>query len=82
MEKMNRKGVVLNSAFAVAASYSFGSHLAFTMTFDRSYVLPMIIGKIVSGICAVLLALLLYKGDKAESGMRSGRNKPLDGNRE
>ena len=59
MEKMNKKGVVLNSAFAVSASFVFGSHLAFTMAFDDHYVLPMIIGKITSGICAVVLALLI-----------------------
>lgn len=66
MEKMNKKGVVLNSAFAVSASFVFGSHLAFTMVFDNSYILPMIIGKITSGICAVILALLIYKGDTKE----------------
>ena len=61
MDKMDKKGVVLNSAFAVSASFAFGSHLAFTMAFDSNYVLPMIIGKIISGISAVILALLLYK---------------------
>jgi len=61
MDKMNKKGVVLNSAFAVSAAFVFGSHLAFTMAFDSSYVAPMAVGKIVSGICAVIFALLLYK---------------------
>ena len=63
MEKMNRKGVVLNSAFAVSAAFVFGGHLAFTMAFDGSYVAPMIVGKLISGVCAVILALLLYKSD-------------------
>lgn len=63
MEKMNKKGIVLNSAFAVSASFVFGSHLAFTMAFDSSYVMPMIVGKLVSGICAVFLALFIYKGN-------------------
>lgn len=61
MDKMNKKGVVLNSAFAVSAAFVFGSHLAFTMAFDARYVIPMIVGKIISGICAVVLAFLLYK---------------------
>ena len=64
MEKMNRKGVVLNSAFAASAAFAFGSHLAFTMAFDSSYVAPMIAGKLTAGICAVGLALLLYKDEK------------------
>ena len=65
MDKMNPKGVVLNSAFAVSAAFVFGGHLAFTMAFDSGYVAPMIMGKLISGICAVALALLLYKDKKA-----------------
>ena len=61
MEKMDKKGVVLNSAFAVSASFVFGGHLALTIAFNPDYVLPMIIGKIVSGISAVILVLLIYK---------------------
>lgn len=61
MEKMDRKGVVLNAAFAVSASFVFGSHLAFTMVFDSGYVAPMIVGKLVSGVCAVVLAMVLYR---------------------
>ena len=62
MEKMDRRGVVLNSAFAVSASFVFGSHLAFTMVFDESFVLPMAVGKITAGIFAVLLAHFIFKG--------------------
>ncbi len=61
MEKMNKKGVMINSAFAVSASFVFGSHLAFTMAFDTYYVLPVIVGKFISGIAAVILASLIYK---------------------
>ena len=61
MEKMNKKGVVLNSAFAVSAAFAFGSHLALTMAFNSSYVLPMVVGKIISGVTAVALALFIYK---------------------
>ena len=61
MEKMNPKGVVLNAAFAVSGAFTFGSHLAFTMAFDSNYILPMIVGKLISGICAVILASLIYK---------------------
>ena len=61
MDRMDRKGVVLNAAFAVSASFTFGSHLAFTMAFDGSFVLPMIAAKLISGLCALLLALLIWK---------------------
>lgn len=67
MEKMDKKGTVLNAAFAVSASFVFGSHLAFTMAFDGGYVLPMIVGKIVSGVFAVLLAFVMYRNPSAQS---------------
>ncbi len=61
MEKMNKKGVVLNAAFAVSAAFTFGGHLALTMAFEPKYVTPMIVAKLVSGMCSVLLAMLIYK---------------------
>lgn len=61
MDQMNKKGVVLNAAFAVSAAFVFGSHLAFTMAFEPDYVTPMIVGKLISGICAILLANAIYK---------------------
>ena len=67
MEKMDKKGVVLNSAFAVSASFVLGAHLAFTMAFNGEYILPMIVGKIVSGVVAVLLAFAMYREKDTES---------------
>lgn len=64
VEKMNPKGVVLNAAFAVSASFALGSHLAFTMAYGSPYLWPMIIDKFISGVCAVAAALLLYKEKK------------------
>ena len=66
MDKMNKKGVVVNAAFAVSAAFVFGGHLAFTMAFDASYVLPVIVGKLVSGACAIALACLLYKNNSTK----------------
>lgn len=61
MDKMNRKGVVLNSAFAVSAAFMLGGHLAFTMAFDSAYVAPVLVGKFISGVCAIALAAVLFK---------------------
>ncbi len=61
MNRMDNKGAMLNSAFAVSAAFTFAGHLAFTMSFDASYIPEMIIGKLISGIFAVILAALLYK---------------------
>ena len=67
MKDMDDKGVVLNSAFAVSAAFTFAGHLAFTMAFDSSYILPMIVGKLISGLCAVILAVWFYKEDKTKT---------------
>ncbi len=61
VDEMDKKGVVLNSAFAVSAAFVFVDHFAFTMSMNEAYVLPMIAGKLISGVCAVALASILYK---------------------
>ena len=58
---MDGKGAMINSAFAVSAAFTFAEHLAFTMSFDDSYIFYMILGKLVSGVCALLIAVPLYK---------------------
>ena len=61
MNEMDNKGAMLNAAFAVSASFVLADHLAFTLSYDSSYLWPMIIAKLTSGLCAVLFALILYK---------------------
>lgn len=61
MNDMDKKGVMLNSAFAVSAAFTFAGHLAFTMAFDASMLLPMIVGKLSAGALALVLAALLYR---------------------
>ena len=60
MGDMDDKGVVLNSAFAVSAAFTFAGHLAFTMSFNRDYMLPVIVGKLVAGVFAVAVAGFMY----------------------
>lgn len=60
MKEMDKKGVLLNSAFAVSGAFTFAGHLAFTMAFDANYIFPVIIGKLVAGVLAVLAAMLLF----------------------
>ncbi|MBR3768072.1 MAG: ethanolamine utilization protein EutH [Clostridia bacterium] len=61
MDKMDKKGIVLNAAFSVSASFAFVDHLAFSVSFNEDYILPMIVAKLISGVFAVLLANILYK---------------------
>lgn len=66
MGKMDEKGVMLNSAFAVSAAFVFAGHLAFTVAFDAAYLPAMMVGKLIAGLLALLLANIIYKRvDKA-----------------
>lgn len=60
MDKMDKKGIVINSAFAVSGAFVFGSHLAFTLAFESNYVFAVITGKLISGISAIILANIIY----------------------
>ncbi len=60
-DKMNRKGRVMNLAFAVSAAFVFGDHLAFTLSFNEKYILAVIIGKLVAGVTALAVAIVLEK---------------------
>lgn len=59
-DRMNRKGRILNLAFAVSAAFVFGDHLAFTLSYNAEHIVPVIIGKLVAGITALVVASILY----------------------
>lgn len=61
VDRMDGKGIVLNSAFAVSAAFVLGAHLAFTLAFDGSCVAAMMVGKLIAGLLSLWLALLMYK---------------------
>ena len=64
MERMDKKGRILNMAFAVSAGFVFGDHLAFTLAFDGKYALPMIAGKLTGAVAALILANAVSKSTK------------------
>ena len=59
MGEMNPKGKLLNVAFAVSAAFVFGDHLGFTAGVNQAMVTPVIVGKLVAGITALIVANLL-----------------------
>ncbi len=60
MKDMDNRGKVVNSAFAVSAAFAFGDHLGFVAGAESSMIAAVIAGKLVAGIAAVALALLLF----------------------
>lgn len=59
VKDMDAKGKVINFAFAVSAAFVFGDHLGFTAGFNSTMIVPMIVGKLVSGISAFILAVFI-----------------------
>lgn len=51
---MNPKGKLLNVAFAVSAAFVFGDHLGFTAGVNSEMIFPVIVGKLVAGITALI----------------------------
>jgi len=61
VKDMDDRGKVVNIAFAVSAAFVFGDHLGFTAGFAPEMLPSMIAGKLVGGISAAALALLLTR---------------------
>jgi ethanolamine transporter len=59
MGDMDPKGKLLNVAFAVSAAFVFGDHLGFCAGVNSDMIFPMIVGKLVAGITAVIVANIL-----------------------
>ena len=59
MGDMNPKGKLLNVAFAVSAAFVFGDHLGFTAGNNPDMIFPVIVGKLVAGVTAIIVANLL-----------------------
>ena len=58
VKDMDKRGKVVNIAFAVSAAFVFGDHLGFTAGFAPSMLPAVIAGKMAGGVCAVSVALL------------------------
>ena len=58
---MDKRGKVVNIAFAVSAAFVFGDHLGFTAGFAPELLGPVILGKLAGGISAVAAALVLTR---------------------
>ena len=64
LKDMDSRGKVINVAFAVSAAFVFGDHLGFTAGFDSTMIFPMIVGKLVGGVTAVAVAMLITRKDR------------------
>jgi ethanolamine transporter len=56
MKNMDDRGKVINVAFSVSAAFVFGDHLGFVAGIDKNMISAVIVGKLVGGITAVIIA--------------------------
>ena len=66
VKNMDYRGKVVNMAFAVSAAFVFGDHMGYTAGFAPEMLPAVIVGKLVAGVSAVCVALLLTRGQKKE----------------
>lgn len=64
VKDMDDRGKVVNIAFAVSAAFVFGDHMGFTAGFAPQMLPAMIVGKLVGGVSAIAVALLLTRKKK------------------
>ena len=64
VKNMDDRGKVVNIAFAVSAAFVFGDHMGFTAGFAPEMLPAVIVGKLVGGVSAVAVALLLTRKEK------------------
>ncbi|MDR2800699.1 MAG: ethanolamine utilization protein EutH [Desulfovibrio sp.] len=56
LKDMDDRGKVINVAFAVSAAFVFGDHLGFTAGANKDMIFSVVVGKLVAGITAVIVA--------------------------
>ncbi|MDO4443853.1 MAG: ethanolamine utilization protein EutH [Slackia sp.] len=59
VKDLRAKDKVIVVSFAVCCAFLFGDHLSFTANFQPSLIVPVLLGKLTGGICAIAFAMLL-----------------------
>ena len=59
VKDLKARDKVLVMSFAVCCAFLFGDHLSFTANFQPTLIVPVLVGKLSAGVCAVVFASLL-----------------------
>ena len=69
---MNKRGVIITTAWVVTASAVLGDHLGFTASVEPDMILAMVVTKISAGVIAILLAMYMTtRTDSIATSQRS-----------
>jgi ethanolamine transporter len=66
MKDMNPRGKIINTAWLVPATAALGDHLGFTAGVRPDAITAVVVSKIIAGVLAVALAMLLTRSTAAE----------------
>ncbi|BDY96452.1 hypothetical protein MUTS15_51090 [Escherichia coli] len=76
MKQMDTRGKVINCAFAVSAAFALGDHLGFAAANMNAMIFPMIVGKLIGGVTAIGVAMMLVpKKTRARLKPKRRRNR-------
>lgn len=64
VKNMTPRGKVISIAFMVPAAFVFGDHLAYASANMTEHIMPMIVTKLVGGVLAVVVAMMLTRNLK------------------
>ncbi len=64
MKQMDTRGKVINCAFAVSAAFALGDH-SFAAANMNAMIFPMIVGKLIGGVTAIGVAMMLVPKEDA-----------------
>jgi len=77
MDKMKNKEKILNTAFAVCGAFVIGDHLAFAAANAPECIPSMMVGKLISGIIAVVIAAIFSRNVTDEPEEVAEKDKEL-----
>lgn len=66
MKDMNSRGKIINTAWLVPATAALGDHLGFTAGVHPEAITAVVLSKLVAGVLAVALAMVMTKSTEAE----------------
>ena len=69
VKDLKARDKVICMAFVVCCAFLFGDHLSFTANFQPSLIVPVLLGKLAAGICAIAFAhvLAVKKAEELEA---------------
>ena len=59
VKDLRARDKVIVMSFAVCCAFLFGDHLSFTANWQPSLIVPVMVGKLVAGVCAIAFSMLL-----------------------